>query len=287
MKRICPAGFAFAAFFTLLAASATPAQTAPPKKCPPVARLDNATDTYGPVIVADPYRWLEDQQSPETRAWIDAEQSCTVSVLSKISGREAIAKRFTELFHTDDISLPREKSGRYFFSKRLAGEDLSKLYMRRGKNTPDEVLVDPLPWSADHTASAVFENVSPDGKFLYYSRRDGGQDEVAVHVLDVDARRELSDVLPAATYFSVEPAPDDRTIYYSKATKEGPRAYAHLLGTTPEQDKLLFGDSLGPDKILAVSVSEDGAYLVYVVVFGSGRLAKSCRNKRSGRGFPA
>jgi prolyl oligopeptidase len=284
MKRICPAApafpklvfaaLAFAALFTLLAATQgcgqSPAKTAPPGKCPPVARIDNVTDTYGTESVTDPYRWLEDQQSPETRAWIDAEQSCTVGVLSKISGRDALTKRFTELFHTDDISLPREKSGRYFFGKRLAGEDLSKLYMRRGKNTPDEVLVDPLPWSVDHTASAVFENVSPDGKFLYYSRRDGGQDEVAVHVLDVDARRELSDVLPAATYFSVEPAPDDHTVYYTKATKEGPRAYTHILGTPPEQDKLLFGDTLGPDKILAVSISEDGAYLVYIIVFGSG-----------------
>jgi prolyl oligopeptidase len=109
-----------------------------------------------------------------------------------------------------------------------------------------------------------------DGKFLYYSRRNGGQDEVAVHILDVDAHRELSDVLPDATYFSVEPAPDDRTVYYTKATKAGPRAYVHILGTAPEQDKLLFGESLGPDKILAAGISEDGAYLVYIVIYGSG-----------------
>ncbi len=166
------------------------AQTTPPANCPPVARVADTTDTYGKTVVPDPYQWLEDQNSPETRAWIDAEQACTTAALSKIPGRDAMAKRFAELFHVDEISLPRERGGRYFFRKRLADQELAKLLRHvQSKDGPDEVLVDPLPWSADHTASAILENVSADGKFLYYARRDGGKDEVAVHVMDVDARR--------------------------------------------------------------------------------------------------
>ena len=248
----------------------TSAQTAPPAKCPPVARVTDTTDTYGTTAVADPYRWLEDQNSPETRTWIDREQACTTAALSKIAGRDAMAKRFAELFHVDEISLPRERNGRYFFRKRLADQELAKLYMRRGKDGPDEVLVDPLPWSADHTASAILENVSPDGKFLYYARRDGGKDEVAVHVVDVDAHQELPDVLPAADYFSMEPAPDDHSVYYTRATADGPRAYLHVLGTAPEKDQVIFGESLGKDKILVLEISEDGAYLIYLVIYGSG-----------------
>ena len=246
------------------------AQTAPPAKCPPVARVGDTTDTYGKTVVPDPYQWLEDQNSPETRAWIDAEQVCTTAALSKISGRDALSKRFAELFHVDEISLPRERNGRYFFRKRLADQELAKLYMRRGKDGPDEVLVDPLPWSADHTASAILENVSSDGKFLYYARRDGGKDEVAVHIMDVDARKELPDVLPAADYFSMEPAPDDRDVYYTKATPDGPRAYLHVLGADPEKDQVIFGQSLGKDKILVLQLSDDGAYLAYLVIYGSG-----------------
>jgi prolyl oligopeptidase len=260
-----------------LAAQASPqsaeqstSQPAPATKCPPVARVADTTDTYGTTVVADPYRWLEDQQSPETRAWIAAEQACTSAVLDKIPGRPGLAKRFGELFHTDDVSLPSEKNGRYFFKKSLAGEDLGKLYIRRAKGGPDEVLVDPLPWSADHSSSVGLENVSPDGKFVYYSRRDGGTDEVTVHVLDVDAHRELSDVLPAANYFSMEPAPDDRTVYYAKRTADGPRAYVHHLGDDAAKDQILFGQDFNNDKILALTLSDDGAYLIYIVVFGSG-----------------
>jgi prolyl oligopeptidase len=258
---------------------ATVAQTggaqATDAKCPPVARVADTTDTYGDTthgttVVADPYRWLEEQDSAETRAWIGAEQACTTAALSKITGREAVAKRFAELLHTDEVAIPVERHGRYFFRKRLAGEELAKIYMRRGRDGADEVLVDPLPWSADHSASALLVNVSPDGKFAYYARRDGGKDEIAIHVLDVDARKELPDVLPAADYFGVEPTPDDRAVYYSKATADGPRAYVHMLGSDPAKDQLLFGESLGKDKILTVTISDDGNYLAYVVVYGSG-----------------
>jgi prolyl oligopeptidase len=246
------------------------AQTGTAAKCPPVARVVDTTDTYGKTAVADPYRWLEDQNSSETRAWIDAEQGCTTAALSKIPGRDALTKRFGELFHTDEVILPYERNGRYFFRKRLADEELLKVYMRRGKDGPDELLVDPLPWSADHSASAQLLNVSLDGKFMYYGRRDGGKDEVTIHIMEVDARRDLPDVLPAADYFSVEPAPDDHRVYYTKATAAGPRAYVHELGGDPAKDKLIFGQSLGTDKILAVTISDDGTYLVYVVVYGSG-----------------
>ncbi|HTX13925.1 MAG TPA: hypothetical protein VMD77_01435, partial [Candidatus Baltobacteraceae bacterium] len=81
-------------------------------KCPPPARVDHVTDTYGAVTVADPYRWLEDQNSPETRAWIDAEDRCTDAALSVLPGREAIAKRLTDLYHTDTYSRPIDRSGR-------------------------------------------------------------------------------------------------------------------------------------------------------------------------------
>ena len=145
--------FHAAPFFlvNLLRVSPAYSQAPPaPTKCPPAARIDSAKDTYGTTVVADPYRWLEDQESPETRAWIDAEQKCTEAALSNLPGRGQIAKRLGELLHTDSFEIAIERAGRYFFRKRLADQELFLIYLRRGLAAPDEVLIDPLPWSADH-----------------------------------------------------------------------------------------------------------------------------------------
>jgi prolyl oligopeptidase len=238
--------------------------------CPPKTRIDTVEDKYGKTVVVDPYRWLEDQDSKETRAWIEAQDNCTEAILRKLPGREAITKRLAELYHIDSYGLPEEHGGRYFFAKQLAGQDLAQIYMRQGSIGADVVLVDPLPWSADHSASAVILKISKDGKFLYYGRREGGQDELTVHILDVDARKELPDVLPSAAYGSVEPTNDHLGIYYAKATPDGPRAYYHAMGTDPANDKLLFGEKLDKEKELALEPSEDNAYLYYLVIFGSG-----------------
>jgi len=240
------------------------------QKCPPETRIDAVTDDYAGKVVPDPYQWLEDQSNPETRAWIDAQNACTDASLSKLAGRSSLAARLTELIRTETYSLPVERAGRYFFTKNEAGQDLALIHMRRGRSGQDEVLVDPLPWTQDHSASATLEAVSLDGRLLFYGRREGGQDEITLHVLDVDAHRELPDVLPAAVYFSVDPSPNDKGIYYTKATPAGPRAYYHALGTTPSEDTLIFGRDLGQDKILLLDLSEDGAYGLYTVSYGAG-----------------
>jgi prolyl oligopeptidase len=238
--------------------------------CPPKTRVDNVEDKYGKTAVVDPYRWLEDQDSKETRTWIEAQDKCTEAALGKLPGHDAISKRLAELYHIDAYGLPDERGGRYFFTRRLAGQELAQICMRRGANGADEVLVDPLPWSADHSASAVVEKVSKDGKFLYYGRREGGQDEVTVHVLDVDARKDLADVLPSANYGSVEPTNDHSGIYYAKATPDGPRAYYHAMGTDSAKDKALFGEKLDKEKELALELSEDGSHVYYLVILGTG-----------------
>ena len=248
--------------------SAQAAFTGP--KCPPQARIDSVKDTYGDTVVADPYRWLEDQQSSETRAWIEAEQKCTEAALSSFAGRAPVSTRLGELLHTDSYEAPIERGGRYFFRKRPAGGDLSLLYIRRGLNASEEILIDPLPWSADHSASVSLENVSRDGKFVFYGRRDGGQDQVTLRVLEVDTKTTLPDAFPIGQYFGVEPTPDNKALYYSRVTPEGPRAFYHRMGEDPAKDPVVFGQNLGKDKILALQLSENGTFLVYLVIYGSG-----------------
>ncbi len=227
-------------------------------------------DTYGSTVVADPYRWLEDQQSSETRTWIEAEQKCTDAALSSVADRAFLSSRLGELLHSDSYEAPTERGGRYFFRKRPAGGDLSLLYIRRGVNAPEEILIDPLPWSADHSASVSLESVSRDGKFVFYGRRDGGQDQVTLRVLEVDSKTTLSDAFPNGQYFGVEPTPDNKAVYYSRVTPDGPRAFYHRMGDDPAKDPVIFGRNLGKDKILALQLSEDGTFLVYLVIYGSG-----------------
>ena len=235
----------------------------------PATRTDNVVDDYGGVKVTDPYRWLEDQTSPETRAWITEQNAYARAVIDKMPGRAAIEKRLTELMKVDAFGVATERGGRVFYSKRLADQDLAVLYVRNGMNGKEEVLVDPHPLSKDHTTSVGFSAISLDGSLVAYGVREGGADETTVHLMDAATRKELNDGLPKADYLSMDIAPDNKGIYYTLIRKEGPRAYFHPMGGAPGQDKEIFGSGYGPEMLIGVGLSEDGRYLVLDVIHGS------------------
>ena len=239
-------------------------------KCPPPTRTDNVKDNVQGVEITDSYRWLEDQTSPETRAWIDAQDKCTESVLRKLPGREAITARLTGLMKVDTVGVPRAYGGRYFFTKRGADQDLAAIYMRKGADGPDELMVDPGPMSADHTVSVNLARVSEDGRLIAYGVRKGGEDEVTIHLMDTDTRKELPDQLPRSDYFGVVILPAGGGIYYSRLTADGPRVYFHAMGTDAANDKEILGKGYGKDKIIGVDISDDGQYLSILVAYGSG-----------------
>jgi prolyl oligopeptidase len=236
---------------------------------PPKTRTDNVHDTIHGVEIVDPYRWLEDRKSPETQAWIEAQNNYTHSILASIPGRERLKQRLTELVKIDTIGPPIERHGRYFFSKRLANQELFVIYMREGLKGNDQVLIDPHPMSPDHSTSVHLIEVSKDGTLMAYGVRQGGADENTVRVLDVEARKDLPDVLPRGRYFGLSFKPDKTGFYYTRHENEGSRVYYHALGTDPAQDTQLFGKGYGPEKILYADLSEDGRYLLIHVLYGS------------------
>jgi prolyl oligopeptidase len=246
------------------------AQQAASDKCPPPAIKDNVIDTYFGVKVPDPYRWLEDQNSPETRAWIDAEDQCTYAAIRSLPSREGITKRLNELLKVDEVGLPRERNGWFFFAKRAADQDLYVIYKRHGVNGSDEVLVDPHPLSADHSTSVQLAGVSKDGSLAAYEIRAGGQDETTVHFRNTATLADMSEVLPKAVYFGVAITPDNKGVYYSRELGQGPRLYYHAFGTDPAGDKLIFGEGYGKDKIISGQLSQDGRYLMIYLVYGTG-----------------
>ena len=236
-------------------------------KSPPKTRTDNVKETIHGVEIADPYRWLEDQKSPETRAWLNTQNEYAQNILNSLPGRDQLKQRLTELLKIDTINPPVLRNGRYFFSKRLANQDQAAIYLRKGPEGNDELLVDPN--SQDRNSSVSILDVSKDGSLLAYGQRQGGEDEQTVNLLDVDTKRLLPDKFPRGSYFSFSLKPDKSGIYYCRHGAEGSRIYYHAMGTDTARDTEIFGKGYGPEKIIVSELSEDGRYLVCTVYYGS------------------
>jgi prolyl oligopeptidase len=238
-------------------------------KAPPQTRIDNVTETIHGVTITDPYRWLEDQNSAATRAWIKAQNEYTESLLGSFSERQQIHDRLEKLLKIDVISSPFERGGRYFGRKRRADQNQFVIYVRNGLTGKDEVLIDGNTLSTDQTTSATIMDITPDGKYMAYGIRQGGQDEVSVSIMDVDTRKNIADHWPSARYFGVSITPDAKGVYYTRFGKEGPRVYFHSMGTDSAADNMIFGDGYGPGTIIGSNLTDDGHYLQIGVSFGS------------------
>ncbi len=236
---------------------------------PPKTKAEPVTETLHGVQITDPYRWLEDQNSPATREWVTKQMQYTQSLLSKVPARDRLRERLKALSDIERVSLPIERGGRFFFTRRSPGQDQPVIAMRQGLHGKDETLVDPNTMSSEHTASVVILGVSDDGKLLVYGKREGGEDEVAVALFDVDAGKTTGESLPKARYGSMDVTRDKSAMYYSKFTTGGGRVYVHRMGSDPSADKMIFGEKYGPEYWVAASLSEDERYLVIAAELGS------------------
>ena len=236
---------------------------------PPVTAVEGVRDTLHGVVVEDPFRWLEDQESPRTRQWIDAQNVYTEAVLGPVEpSRESLRRQLAQLLEVESVSVPFERGGRYFYSRRRADQDLPVLCMRQGLEGKEEVLVDPHALSPDHTISVNFLDVSDDGRLLAYGTRSGGEDEVTVTFLDLETR-EVADRMPRARYSGISITPDRTRCYSARRDRRGSRVYSHRLGSDPAGDLELFGDRSTPEENVGSDLSSDGRWLVLTVSHGS------------------
>jgi prolyl oligopeptidase len=259
-------------FLLALAAAAIAVENPPSGPAvgpPPKTTVTEIKEMVQGTEIIDSYRWLEDQNSPETRAWIDAQNAYSDGILTKLPGREAIAQQIGAMIKVDSMSGPQVTNGRYFFSKRQADQDQSSLFMRKGLQGKDELLVDPLPMSPKHTVTVNLMDVAHDGSLVAYAVREGGADETTPHLLDVDSHKELADSFPKARYSGFSILNDKSGIYLARVTKEGPRVYFHKMGTDVAGDAEIFGKGYGPENIISCGVSRDGHYLQITVSHGS------------------
>jgi prolyl oligopeptidase len=234
---------------------------------PPPTATDTVVDNLHGTEIADPYRWLEDAKSPQTRAWIASQMKYTDEYLSQVKIRPQIVDELTKLQRVDHYSVPQEYGGRLFFEKRLADENQSSIYMREGWKGAETRLVDATKLSADQNTSVTINDISNDGKLLVYGIRQGGADEESVHVLNVDTKQESADSLPSDRYFGVSLSPDKQGLYYARFTHQGTTVHCHKFGTPISDDAMIFGqeyrgEKLGEMELIGIGVTDNGRYLI-------------------------
>ena len=237
---------------------------------PPTRTVDAVEVLHGETI-ADPYRWLEDGDDPDTRAWTDRQNALTESYLARVPGRDAIRRRLDELLAIGAISVPTPARGRYFYQRRDGRQNQPVLYVRDGVDGEDRAAVDPNALDPAGTTALDWYFPSDDGRLLAYGLSENGSEQSVLHVLDVDRGELLADRIPRTRAADLAWLPDHSGFYYTRypAPGEVPEGeehyhraiYFHALGTDPAGDRLVHRPAQ-KEYWPSVSVSPDGRWLL-------------------------
>ena len=260
---------------------------------PPDTARDPVVDTIHGVEFVDDYRWLEDQYSPETRAWIDEQNAYAELIVSDTALRAELEARLRELMDVPGALFPRRAGDYEYFSMRPPGREVGAIYRRPAPeereytpidpNGDFEMVLDPLDIHPDGTTSVSIRDFSPDGILMLYAIRDGGQDEVSIRVRDLTTGEDLPDRLPNFLYGGTSFNDDGTGFYYvSRSRETGGRVRLHMLGTDIEDDEELFGEGHGPEKFVGFSHGGDGRYTVYTVQHGWARVDVYLQDAQAG-----
>ena len=238
----------------------------------PEAKKVDVTDDYFGVKVADPYRWLEDDNSAETKAWAQEENKVTFDYLSKIPYRDKIKKRLEEMWNYPKYSAPFQKGAYYYFTKNDGLQNQSVWYQQKGLTGKPGVFIDPNKLSEDGTVSLGAINFSQNGKYVAYALQKSGSDWEEGYVMDVATKKLLSDKLNwlKFTGFSWK---GDEGFYYSRypEPKEGDslkgkninqQVYFHKIGNPQSDDELIYEDKEHPQRFAGVGLTEDERFLI-------------------------
>jgi prolyl oligopeptidase len=237
----------------------------------PATKTVDHVDTYHGVKVPDPYRWLEDDASAETAAWVEAQNKVTFAYLDKIPYRAQLNKRLQALFNYAKYSSPSRRGEHYFFSKNDGLQNQSVLYIQKGLNGTPEVLIDPNKWSEDGTERLAGFAPSKDGKLAVFGVSRSGSDWIEYRVMDLSTRRVLGDRVEWVKvstiawrgngfYYSRYPQPAKGT--ERSSINENHMVYYHRIGTPQSADELVFSDPKNPQRFHTLSTTEDERFAV-------------------------
>src|ERR1041384_6877293 len=246
----------------------------------PVTRQVNQVDDYHGVKVADPYGWLEDDNSPETKGWVEAENRVTFAYLEKIPERRAIKKRLTELWNYERYGVPFKQGGRYFFTKNDGLQNQSVLYTMTSLYAEPTLLLDPNKLSPDGTVALSGYAISDDGNLMAYGLATAGSDWQEWKVRDVRTGADLLDHVQWVKFSSASWRKDGAGFYYSRYDEptEAPRLtkanyfhklYFHRLGAAQSEDKLVYHRADHKDWNFGGTVTDDGRFLIITATQGT------------------
>lgn len=235
----------------------------------PVARQDATMDDYFTHKIADPYRWMEDDMSSETAAWVKAENAVTENYLVQIPFRQAIKNRLTELYDYEKIGTPEKHGDYYFFYKNDGLQNQSVLYYQKGLQATPNVFLDPNTMSDSGTAALVDVSFSNDSKYCAYAVAQSGSDWVVIHVKEVATCRELPDQIKWVKFSGASWGSNG--FYYSRYDEpkgsalselnEGQKVYFHKLGQEQSSDQLIYQDTVHRLRDFTAIESQDGKWL--------------------------
>ncbi len=246
----------------------------------PEAMRSNHEDEYFGEVVADPYRWMEDLDSNEVAAFVEAENEMSIPYLEALPVRELTAKRIDELWSFESFRLPVAEGGHYFYRRNDGSQDQDVLYLTDDLSEQGRVLIDPNTFSDDATISLSTYAVSPDGALVAYSTSDGGSDWKTWHVRDVSTGKDLDGLIEGTKFTGVSWDRDSGGFYYSRYPwKEGGeegaaddskqvKIYHHKIGEPQSSDEMVYEITDHETRNPAAQLTEDGRYLIISVFDG-------------------
>ncbi len=244
-------------------------------------RVDVVEKHFG-QMVADPYRWLENdvRSDKDVAAWVESQNKITNAYVNALPGRVVFKQRLTRLFSYERFTIPVRKGNRYFYFRNSGVDNQRILYARDSVDGPGRVLIDPNSWARDGATALAECSVSNDGNRVAYAVQDGGTDWRTIRVLDVDTGKVLGDEVKWARFTSIEWAKDSAGFFYTRfpepkqgaATQEnvGNHAvYFHALGTPQAQDRLVYATPDRPTMLHFPGITKDGRYIAIGSTAGS------------------
>jgi prolyl oligopeptidase len=246
----------------------------------PIAHTVHQVDDYHGNNVADPFRWLEEVDSPETLEWIRQENELTFSFLDKIPARVQIRERLTQLWDYPKASSPYKKGGRYFQFKNSGLQNQDILYVYESLSETGRILLDPNTLSKEGTVALNSWSISPDGKWLAYAISSSGSDWQVWHIRSVDSGQDLPEILEWSKFSGASWSKDSQGFFYAPfpAPSEGEtyqeanynqKLYFHTLKTPQAEDILVYERLDHPDWGFGTKVSDDGCYLLIYLSQGT------------------
>jgi prolyl oligopeptidase len=240
------------------------------EKVPGTRAEEIVEDLFG-FKVEDPYRWLEENKGPEAKKWMKIQNDYADYLLKKNSEIKKIEKELKPFFDTGDIGTPIPRNGRYFWDERGKGKQQQSLYFRQGINGKRTALVDPNKIDRSGLTSLSNWSPSPKGNYVAYGLSEKGMELSKTHIIDVNKRNNLKEIIPNTMYETVKWLPDETGFFYVRFPEPGSvpekekffhrKVCFHLLGENPKEDELIFENELETISSMNLSISDEGRYL--------------------------